>query len=246
MLIGSPPDDCARPFRFERDTFAFANELIWLYRFDPVTKAMRVSRNHPPPTYSHRCFMVVKSARQFVYHARFEPDLPIAEPKVYRRLIRQIVSRNPRRASTAPERIVIPGYDGLRALSQAHEPLLKAECGAPWQSYFLRSHWRMVFPISRRHQDRMAQQLGQRLREGAMPTVHIFRFPRITINHGLMLFGMVESERGIQFEAYDPNTPAHPATLIYDRSRRSFSFPPACYWPGGELSVVEIFRGGLY
>ena len=190
--------------------------------------------------------MVVKSARQFLYHARFEPGLPIAEPEVYRRLIRQILSRNPRRASAAPERIVIPGYDGLRALSQAHEPLLKAECGAPWQSYFLRSHWRMVFPIWKRHQERIAHQLRQGMSQGSVPTVHIFRFPRITINHGLMLFGMVESERDIQFEAYDPNLPAHPAKLIYDRARRSFSFPPTCYWPGGELSVIEIFCGGLY
>ena len=190
--------------------------------------------------------MVVKSARQFLYHARFEPGLPIAEPEVYRRLIRQILSRNPRRASAAPERIVIPGYDGLRALSQAHEPLLKAECGAPWQSYFLRSHWRMVFPIWKRHQERIAHQLRQGMSQGSVPTVHIFRFPRITINHGLMLFGMVESERDIQFEAYDPNLPAHSAKLIYDRARRSFSFPPTCYWPGGELRVIEIFCGGLY
>ena len=246
MLIGPPPDHCAHPFRFERDTFAFANELIWQYRFDPVTKAMRVSRNHPPPTYSHRCFMVVKSARQFLYHARFEPDLPIAEPAVYRRLIRQVLSRNPRRATAPSERIVIPGYDGLRALSLAHEPLLKAECGAPWQSYFLRSHWRMVFPIWPRHQEGIAQQLRQRVRQGSLPIVHLFRFPRITINHGLMLFGMLESELEIRFEAYDPNIPAHPAELVYDRDRRSFSFPPASYWPGGELSVTEIFRGGLY
>jgi hypothetical protein len=246
VLTDPPSDHCARPFQFERDTFAFANELIWQYRFDPVTKAMTVSRNDPPPTYSHRCFMVVRSARQFLYHARFEPGLPMAEPGGYRRLIRQILCRNPRRASAAPERIVIPGYDDLRALSRAHEALLKAECGAPWQSYFLRSHWRMVFPIWRGHQERIAQQLRQRVRHGSVPTVHIFRFPRITINHGLMLFGMVESERELQFEAYDPNLPAHPAQLIYDRARRSFSFPPNSYWPGGELSVIEIFCGGLY
>jgi hypothetical protein len=246
VLTGPQPDHCARPFRFERDTFAFANELIWQYRFDPVTKAMTVAWNHPPPTYSHRCFMVVKSARQFLYHARFEPGLPIAEPEVYRRLVRQVLSRNPRRPSAAADRIVISGYDGLRALSQAHEPLLKAECGAPWQSYFLRSHWRMVFPIWKRHQERIAQQLRQRVSQGSAPTVHIFRFPRITINHGLMLFGMVESERDIQFEAYDPNLTDHPAKLIYDRALRSFSFPPTCYWPGGELSVIEIYRGGLY
>ncbi len=244
--IPSPDSDSKQgEFRFERDTFAFANELIWQYRFDPVTKAMTVSRNHPPPTYSHRCFMVVKSARQFLYHARFEPGLPIAEPEVYRQLIRQVLSRNPRRASATPERIVIPGYDGLRALSQAQELLLKAECGAPWQSYFLRSHWRMVFPIWGRHQERIAHQLRERVSQGSMPAVHLFRFPRITINHGIMLFGMAESERDIQFEAYDPNLPTHPAKLIYDRAQRRFSFPPTCYWPGGELSVIEIFCGGL-
>ena len=97
------------PFEFERDTFAFANELVWQYRFDPATAAMTVSRNHPPPTYSHRCFVVVRSARQFLYHARFEPGLPAAETEVYRRLIRQVVSRNPRRMSAAPGTNCDPG-----------------------------------------------------------------------------------------------------------------------------------------
>ena len=104
----------------------------------------------------------------------------------------------------------------------------------------------MVFPIGRRHQERIALQLRQRVSQGSLPMVHIFRFPRITINHGLLLYGMVESEWNIQFEAYDPNITAHPAKLIYDRALRSFSFPPASYWPGGELSVTEIFCGGLY
>jgi hypothetical protein len=127
-----------------------------------------------------------------------------------------------------------------------HEPLLKAELGGPWQSYFLRSHWRMVFPIRGRHQDRMARQLKQSLRERGVSLVHLFRFPRITINHGIVLYGLMESEQNLEFEAYDPNIPAHPVKLTYDRDRRKFSFPPSCYWGGGALSVVEIFCGGLY
>lgn len=240
------PDHPASPFQFERDTLTFANELIWQYRFDPVTKAMTVSRNQPPPTYSHRCFVVIKAARQFFCHARFEPGLPVAETEAYRRLIRRVVSRNPRRASAPQDRIVIPGYDSLRAFSLAHEPLLKAECGGPWQSYFLRSHWRMVFPVWRRHQEAMARQLRQAVSQGSAPMVHLFRFPRITINHGILLFGAVESEQNIQFDAYDPNIPAHPVKLLYDHASRAFHFPPASYWPGGTVSVIEIFRGGLY
>jgi hypothetical protein len=234
------------PFHFEKDTFTFANELVWQYRFDPVTGAMTVFDTQPPPTYFHRCFVIVRSARQFYSHARFKPELPAVKPEVYRGLIRQVVSRNPRRQSPPEQRVVIPACGCLRAFSLAHEPLLKAELGGPWQSYFLRSHWRMVFPVPPWHQERMAQQLRRAVVEGSAPTVHLFRFPRITINHGLLLFGLAESERDIQFDAYDPNLPSHPVKLIYDRSLRRFSFPPTIYWAGGTVSVIQIYRGGLY
>ena len=36
----APTDQPARSFRFERDTFAFAHELVWKYHFDPATGAM--------------------------------------------------------------------------------------------------------------------------------------------------------------------------------------------------------------
>jgi hypothetical protein len=244
--MGPPPDHCARSFQFERDTFTFANELVWQYRFNPTSGAMTVSPNETAPVYTHRCFVIVRSARQFFYHARFDPGRPAVDAETYRRLIRQVVSRNPRRPGAESERIVIPGYDGLRAFSQAHEPLLKAECGGPLQSYFVRSHWRMIFMVPAWHQERMAGQLAQRVRQGTVPIVHLFRFPRITINHGIVLFGLSETEGEIQFEAYDPNIPAHPVKLIYDRAARRFNFPPTCYWSGGRVSVVEIFRGGLY
>jgi len=244
--MGSPPDHRARSFQFERDTFPFANELVWQYRFDPATGAMSVSPCDPPPVYTHRCFVMVRSARQFLYHARFEPGRPAADAESYRRLIRQVVARNPRRAGAESERIVIPGYDGLRAFSQAHEPLLKAECGGPLQSYFVRSHWRMVFMVPAWHQERMAGQLAQRVREGAAPIVHLFRFPRITINHGILLFGSTESDRGVEFDAYDPNFPDHPVKLAYDRAARSFIFPRALYWQGGPVNVYEMYIKGLY
>ncbi len=241
------PTQHDRPFRFERDTFAFAHELVWQYRFDPVTGAMTTFRTAPPPSYYHRCFVMVRTVRQFFYHARFEPGRPALETALYCPLIRQVVSRNPRQGSAAPEqRVVLPGYDGLRSFSQAHEPLLKDQCGAAWQSYFLRSHWRMVFPVWARHQEQTARRLARSLRQGRVVIVHLFRFPRITINHGLLLYALAESEREIQFAAYDPNIPAHPVQLTYDRARRAFCFPPACYWAGGTVSVIEIFRGGLY
>ena len=125
-------EQSVRTFQFERDTFAFPHELVWRYYFDPVTGAMTTFRSDPPPTYYHRCFVMVRSTRQFFYHARFEPELPPVAPEIYRRLIREVVSRNPRRGCAESKRVVIPGHDGLRSFSQAHELLLKAELGGPW------------------------------------------------------------------------------------------------------------------
>ncbi|MCX6927193.1 MAG: hypothetical protein NT154_28910 [Verrucomicrobia bacterium] len=242
----SSAEQCARPFLFERDTFAFANELILQYRFDPVTGAMTTFRTAPAPSYAHRCFVMVRSARQFFYHARFDPELAGATPENYRRLIGEVIARNPRGTGAGQHRVVIPGYDSLRAFSRAHERLLKAECGGPWDSYFVRSHWRMTFPIWRRHQARMARQVQQALRNGTVPIVHLFRFPRISINPGIVLFGATESAGDLQFAGYDPNIPDRPVTLHYNRAGRTFSFPRTHYWAGGELNVIEIYLGGLY
>src|SRR5512140_2772321 len=118
-----------RAFQFERDTFAFPNELHWQYRWDAVTGALTTSRSQPPPTYAHRCFVMTRTARQFLYHARFEAAKPAADAQVLRRRVREVVSRSPRKPCADAERIVITGWDSLRAFSHAQEGLLKAECG---------------------------------------------------------------------------------------------------------------------
>jgi hypothetical protein len=235
-----------RRFEFGRDTFSFANELIWEYRFDPATGQASTHWNEPRPTYAHHCFVVARSARQFFYHARFDPAQPVAEEARYRRLIREVVSRTPRRPCRPGAEISIPGYDGLRAFSQAHEKTLKGSCGGAWQSYFLRSHWRMVFPVSRRHQARMAEQLVAAFPVRIAPIVHLVRFPQLTINHGIVLFDVAKTAGGLRFLAYDPNVTAHPVELHYDRATRTFNFPRNHYWAGGRVDVIEIFRGGLY
>jgi hypothetical protein len=242
----SPVEQCAPRFQFERDTFAFANELVWEYRLEEGADTMTTFRNDPAPTYAHRCFVMVRSVRQFLYHARFDAALPAADAETYRRRIREIVSRSPRRPSPDGERIVIPGYAGLRSFSEAQESLLKAECGGAWQSYFVRSHWRMVFPVPRWHQEGTAQRLTRGLAAGRQPIVHVFRFPKVTINHGIVLYAVTETPVGLRFSAYDPNVPAHPAELSYERARRTFLLPRNHYWAGGRVEVVEAYRGWLY
>jgi hypothetical protein len=242
----SATESLTRRFEFERDTFAFANELVWEYRLDSTGQKMVSRRNDPPPAYAHRCFVLVRSARQFFYHARFDATLPLADEATYARLAREVVSRDPRAVSPEAARVVVPGYPSLRAFSQAQTAALKANCGGAWQSYVLRSHWRMVMPVSRRHQERMALQLVRSLPKRRAAIAHLFRFPQLTINHGIVLYDLAETEIGLRFTVYDPNAPGQPTELNYHRAARKFYFPRNHYWAGGELNVVETYCGWFY
>lgn len=229
-------------FEFSRDTFAFANELLWEYRPGATAGKMDFLPRKPRPDYAHRCFVLARAARQFLYHARFDAARPEADEDACRRLVRRVVSRSPRRPCPAEHRIVLPGYACLREFSQAREPLLKSECGGAWRSYVLRSHWRMLFPITRAHQERTFARLTAALQANISPIIHLVTFPSLTINHGMIVFDASQAGGGFQFSAYDPNDPAKPARLAFDPATRTFSLPPNRYWAGGRLNIIEIYR----
>lgn len=232
----------ARTFEFERDTFAFPNELVWEYHFDPATQQARVERRHPAPGYAHRCFVLVRAARQFLYHARFEPTAEPVDDATCGRLIGAVLARSPRGPSAPAEQVVIPGHVGLRELSAAREAVVKAACGGAWRSYVQRSHWRIVVPVSRAHQHGTARDLLAAVGDHEAPLVHLLRFPSLAINHGMVVFEGTRTSAGAEFLAYDPNDPERPARLTYDHARRTFFLPANRYWRGGALNVFEIFR----
>ncbi|MEI9959918.1 MAG: hypothetical protein WDM76_01945 [Limisphaerales bacterium] len=99
-----------RRFEFARDTFAFTNELLWEYQFDAKTGATVFRRREPKPHYAHRCFVLTRAARQFLYHARFDVNQKIADEETYRQLVGKIVARNPRKPCDFEKQIVIPGF----------------------------------------------------------------------------------------------------------------------------------------
>jgi len=246
FLLGcASPAVSTRPFDFTKDTFSYTNELFWVYKYDPSGKWTTEWRD-PKPTYAQHCFVVARSAQQFFRNARFDPTQPGADDATYRRLIRKVVSSNPRQSRPDAEKIVIPGYPHLRAFSEAKEKLLKKECGGAWQSYFQLSHWRMIFPFSRCEQARMCKQLQEHLDANHSVVIHLVRFPQLTINHAMVLFDWKQIGEQIEFAAYDPNQPEKPTSLFFDTSKRSFILPANHYFPGGRLDVYEIYHRWNY
>ena len=236
----------ARRFDFARDRFAFVNELLWEYQFDDVTGETTTKNVQPKPDYALRCFVMTRAAKQFFLHASFDAAKPVAADETYRRLIRQIIASSPRHESAPADRIEFPGFAGLRDFSLARERLLKEECGGAWRSYVLRSHWRMVLPITRAHQAVTAARLVERLRGGTMPILHLVSFPQLTMNHGVLLYDAKASGGGWEFTAYDPNLNEQPMTISYDAADRAFSVPRNKYWLGGRLKVIEIYRNWFF
>lgn len=234
-----------RAFSFDRDTFAYANELRWEYATNAQGQ-WHGTRREPPPDYTLHCFVVARSARQFFLHARFDPSLPRVAEGEYRTLIQRVARSSPGHGDAEVGRVVIPGFANLREFSRAQEGLLKAECGGAWQSYFQRGNWRMVFPFTRRHQARSAEGFLAAIRRDDCPVAHVLRFPQLTLNHAILLFDARETPQEIVFSAYDPNLPECPTTLTYDRATRSFSFPANNYFPGGRVNAYQVYRGVFY
>jgi hypothetical protein len=247
LLAGcvGPRQELARNFDFQKDTFSFSNELVWIYQYDEKGK-WTTSRREPKPTYYQHCFVLARSALQFFKNARFDPNQPEADDATYGRLISKVVSSNPRCSLPEGKKITIPGYSNLRTFSQAHEKLLKAKCGGAWQSYFQRGHWRILFPFSRAHQQRTAEQLVSDLSNNGAIVVHVVRFPELTINHAIVLFGAKDNAEQIEFLVYDPNSPAEPAKLLYNRETRTFIFGPNNYFPGDRVDVYEVYHKWNY
>lgn len=231
-----------KSFDFFRDTFAFPNELHWEYRIDDATGKTTIFKNNPPPTYAHHCFVVVRAAKQFLLHAKFDPSLPKITDSEYAQRIRQLMRRSAEHESS--DKISIPGFANLREFTLTHKPLLQANCGGSWQSYVQRGNWRMVFPFSRAHQEREAKKLASRV--DTLPIVHIVTFPKLSINHGIMLFDVRDSKDKLEFRAYDPNLVDRPAALFFDKTSRTFNFPRNHYFAGGPLNVYQIYCGLIF
>ena len=94
-----PPSAKGRPFDFSADTFAFDNELKWVYEIDESTGKMTTRDREPNPEYAQHCFVVARAARQFYEFAEFRPDQPAASREAYRSMIDEIAGAPGGRAS---------------------------------------------------------------------------------------------------------------------------------------------------
>ena len=199
---------------FGVDTFAFRNDS-------------RIYHRGTPDMYCNRCFLMARAVGQFRRFARFDPDRPRLRPADYAERVRRVTRRAAWRAPL-PEarRIVIPGFASLHALSREEEAAVKAGLHGRFWTLVHWTNWRMTFPSLPGQQERVARETIAEIQAGRPVQLFITDFPRIAVNHSVLAFDYRATEpETVDFVVYDPNDPAAPGVIRFDR--RDERFHPA-------------------
>jgi hypothetical protein len=212
-------------FDFARDAFAFPNEV-------------RASNPGVDGLYANYCFVLARGLRQFHRFARFEPTAPPLDEGEYAERVRQIVAR-PAWAPPPAEPVVIPGYAGLRDFSRAHEGAVKAGLGGPFWTWVHWTNWRVTFPVTRGHQERVLHEILADLRAGGLVQLLVTNWPVPELNHTLVAYEAHPAARGIELVVWDPNAPDAPGIVTFDREARRFE---ATRVHGTRPGPIRVFR----
>jgi hypothetical protein len=234
-----------KPFHFPQDTFSFSNQLYFDYQ---TTASGDIQIRQRPdgkiPDYSRHCFVLVRSILQFRRFAEFRPDLPKLSEEEYRARVKEL-SRIPVWSNGPKKKIEFPGYPDLYTFSTANSLLLQKTMGIWWPSYWRIGNWRIVFPVPRSGQERMARRLQQRLDAGEVEPVFITRMR--PINHCLIAYRYLKESNGdLLFFVVDVNQPGKVVHLRYQAADRSFYFDRNWYYRGGLVNVLRLYVTPLF
>jgi len=226
VALRRPPPGPA--LRFGVDTFAFRNDS-------------RVHHRGKPDLYASWCFILARAVVQFQRFARFEPGAPRLAAAEYTARVQRITRRAPWRAPLpAAERVVVPGFGSLHELSREEEAAVKAGLPRRFWTLVHWTNWRMVFPYPRSQQDRVAAEIVAQLQAGRPVQLLITDFPRIRLNHSVLVFDFrVSDPDAVEFFVYDPNDPTEPGVIRYDRRVSRYRPAPLC---GGNVPYFRAFR----
>jgi len=233
----------AAQFRFERDTFAFANQTVFEYHEGHAS--LRKSSATKKDAYNRHCFVMSRTAAQFKKFARFEPrSAPLDDASLAARI--RAITRQAAWSEPLPEnqRIVFPGYKDLKEMSKARRELVQLNIGHGWPSYFRVSNARMMFQDGTGYQQKTHTRLNEVLARGELFVAFLTTYPRFTINHSVLIYKLKSSSPnpGVdRYLVYDPNHAELPRELIWSAHDRAFSYQKDWDFVGGVVRVYQVY-----
>jgi len=197
--------------RFGVDTFAFPNES-------------RTKNAGKPDLYANYCFVMARGVTQFHKFAHFDPTAPTLAADAYVERVREVVAHHPWEDPVpADARVVIPGYASLYEFSREQEVAVKAGLGTQFWTMVHWTNWRVVFPMPRWQQERVAREALAELQAGRLVQFLVTNLPSWELNHTVLAYAYrVDADGAIEFVVYDPNDPYSPGTIAFDPEARRF------------------------
>ncbi len=235
----------ASEFRFDLDTFAFQNATVLKYKNGVPFLRAKSTSNDPANKYTRRCFVMTRTVVQFRKFARFDPrGAPLDDNQLAQRV--RAVSRTLAWHAPLPEneRIVFPGYANLREMSKARAHVLQENIGSGFITYFRPGNGRMFFEHSRKYQERTHANVDAALSHGDLFVGYLSTYPKLSINHAVLVYARKKSRPGDELEhylAYDPNHAEAPRELTWSPRQRAFAYQKDIDFIGGFVRVYQSY-----
>ena len=230
-------------FRFDRDTFGFANQTVFDYHQGHAS--LRKSSATKRDAYNRHCFVMCRTAAQFKKFARFEPrSTPLNDAALATRI--RALTRLATWMEPLPknQRIVFPGYKNLKEMSKTHRELVQLNIGHGWPSYFRISNARMMFQDGTGYQERTHTRLNAALTRGELFVAFLTTYPRFSINHSVLIYKRESSAPNAAVDhylVYDPNHPESPRDLTWSARDRAFTYQKDWDFIGGFVRVYQVY-----
>ncbi len=235
----------ASDFCFDRDTLAFQNATVLKYKDGVPFLRAKSTSDDPANKYTRRCFVMTRTAMQFRKFARFDPRGAPLDDKALAARIRS-VTRRQAWAAPLPEnqRIVFPGHASLREMSKARTQVFQENIGSGFITYFRPGNGRMFFEYSRKYQERTHASLDAALSHGDLFVGYLSTYPKLSINHAVLVYARNKSLPGDELEhylTYDPNHAEAPRELTWSPRERAFAYQKDIDFIGGFVRVYQSY-----
>jgi hypothetical protein len=220
--------------RFGVDTFAFPNE----------SRSKNVGK---PDLYANYCFVMARAITQFHHFARFAPDAPRLTAAEYTERVRQVTSRAPwHDPLPLEERVVIPGFASLYELSAAEEHAVKAGLPGRLWGWVHWTNWRVTFPVTGAGQERVVVETLAEIEAGRPVQLLVTNLPTVELNHTVIAYDYrVYEGRFLELRVYDPNDPAKPGYIAFDRAERRFFASDIFDTNPGDMRAFRMYYSPL-
>jgi hypothetical protein len=220
-------------FHFSEDTFAFRNDI-------------RERNPDAPDLYANYCFVMARGARQFFQHARFDPAAPRVSPAEYVELVRAVGARAVWEPPLPPsERIVIPGYANLREFSRDQEAAVKEGLGGRFWTWVHWTNWRVALPMPTGQQADVADEVAREIDQGRLVQLLVTNWPTPELNHTVVAYLVTDRADHVDFTIWDPNEPAAPGTVTFDRIAQRFWATNVYATRPGPIRVFRMYYSPL-